>query len=102
MSNDRISEEFSFGNKVEQRPERKADDRDIHPILMLRENDRRPVIRKSLLPLDLKMIKDGEDHLGCSFGDGVDDRIPSHQLFSGCEAPRPRAGLAGHAPVKNG
>jgi hypothetical protein len=41
MSNERISEEFSFGHKVEQRPERKADDRDIHPILMLRENDRR-------------------------------------------------------------
>jgi hypothetical protein len=39
---------------------------------MLREDDRRPVIRKSLLPLDLKVIKDGEDHLGNFLSEGID------------------------------
>jgi hypothetical protein len=78
MPNERIFEELPLGHKVEQRTERKADDRDIHPILMLRENDRRPVIRKSFLPLDLKVIKDGEDHLGNPPGKLVDDRAPSH------------------------
>jgi hypothetical protein len=72
MPNERISEELPLGHKVEQRTERKADDRDIHPILMLGENDRWSVIRKSFLPLDLNVIKDGEDHLGRSFGDRID------------------------------
>jgi hypothetical protein len=81
MPNERIFEELPLGHKVEQRPERKADDRDIHPILMLRENDRRPVIRKSFLPLDLKVIKDGEDHLGRSFGEGIDKEVSFHNHF---------------------
>jgi len=81
MPNERIFEELPLGHKVEQRTERKADDRDIHPILMLRENDRRPVIRKSFLPLDLKVIKDGEDHLGRSFGEGVDKGVSFHKCF---------------------
>jgi hypothetical protein len=81
MPNERIFEELPLGHKVEQRTERKADDRDIRPILMLRENDRRPVIRKSFLPLDLKVIKDGEDHLGRSFGDRVDKGVSFHNHF---------------------
>jgi hypothetical protein len=81
MPDERIFEELAFGHKVEQRTERKADDRDIHPILMLREDDRRPVIRKSLLPLDLKVIKDGEDHLGRSSGDRVDKGVSFHNHF---------------------
>lgn len=81
MPNERIFEELPLGHKVEQGSERETDDGDIHPVLMLRENNRRPVIRKSLLPLDLKVIKDGEDHLGRSFGDKIDKGVSFHNHF---------------------
>jgi hypothetical protein len=48
---------------------------------VLGENDRRPVIRKSFLPLDLKVIKNGEDHLGRSFGDRIDKGVSFHNHF---------------------
>jgi hypothetical protein len=53
MTNERIPEEFSLGHKIEQRPEGKADDGDIRPVLMLGQNDRGAVTRKNLLPLYL-------------------------------------------------
>jgi hypothetical protein len=91
MPNERIFEELPLGHKVEQRTERKADDRDIHPILMLRENNRRPVIRKGLLPLDFKVIKDGEDHLGRSFSDRVDKGVSLHAHPDNAKCQNPNA-----------
>jgi hypothetical protein len=81
MPNERIFEELLFGHKVEQGSERETNDRNIRPILVFGENDRRPLIRKSLLPLDFKVIKDGEDHLGRFFGDRVDKGVSFHKCF---------------------
>jgi len=82
MSNERILEEFPLGHKIEEWSKGKTDDRDIRPILMLGENDRRPAIGKRLHLLDLKVIKDREDHLGCPLGYGVDKIISFHQRFT--------------------
>jgi hypothetical protein len=91
MPNERISEELPLGHKVEQRTERKADDRDIHPILMLRENDRWPVIRKSFLPLDLKVIEDGEDHLGRFLSKEIDKAVSFHDHLTTPNVKNPNA-----------
>ena len=81
MPNERILEELALGHKVEQRSKRESNDRNVRPVLVFGENDRRPVIRKSLFPFDLKVIKDGEDHLGRSLGKEIDKGASFHNHF---------------------
>jgi len=81
MPNERILEELALGHKVEQRSKRETNDRNVRPVLVFGENDRRPVIRKSLFPFDLKVIKDGEDHLGRFLGEGIDKGASFHNHF---------------------
>ena len=78
MSNERILKEFPLSHKIEEWSEGKTDDRDIRPILMLGEDDRRPAIGKRLHPLDLKVIEDREDAVGNFPGNLVDYATPSH------------------------
>jgi hypothetical protein len=82
VSNQWVFEEFLLGHKVEEWLEGKTDDWDIGPVLMLGENDHRPVIRKRRFPLCLDLIKNGESALGDLFGCGVDKGVPSHVSFA--------------------
>jgi hypothetical protein len=81
ISNEGIFEEFLLGHKVKQRFERKADNWDICPVLVLGKDNHRPVIGKRLLPLNLHPIKKGENHLGQPFGEGIDKGVSFHDHF---------------------
>jgi hypothetical protein len=81
ISNQGIFEEFLLGHKVKQRFERKADNRDIRPVLVFGQNNHGPAIRKSLLPFDLNLIENGENQAGHSFRDGIDKGVSFHSHF---------------------
>ena len=57
ISDQGIFEELFFGHKVKEWCKGNADDGDIGPVLVLGENDHRPLIRKDLLPLGPNEIK---------------------------------------------
>jgi len=82
MPNQRIFEEFFLGHKVKQGLEGEADDGNISPVLMLGKNDSGPRIRKSLSPIGLDLIKNGENQSGNPSGQEVDERVSSHPLKS--------------------
>jgi hypothetical protein len=58
MPDERIFAELAFGHKVEQRPKRETNDRNIRPVLVFGENDHRAPIWQRPPLLDLQMIKD--------------------------------------------
>ena len=91
MPNERILEELALGHKVEQRSKRESNDRNVRPVLVFGENDRRPVIRKSLFPFDLKVIKDREDHLGRFLGEGIDKGASFHAHLDNSKCQNPNA-----------
>jgi hypothetical protein len=61
ISDQGIVEELFLGHKVKKRFERKADNGNIGPVLMFGKDDDRPMISKSLLPLDFNPIKNGQN-----------------------------------------
>lgn len=78
ISNERIVEEFLLGHKIKERVKGKADHGNICPVLVLRKNDHRPMIRKSPLRLGLNPVKNGENPLSNLSGHGIDERVSSH------------------------
>jgi hypothetical protein len=78
ISNQWIFKKFLLGHKVKQWSDDKADHRNIGPVLVLGENDHRPLIGKGLLFLSLNPIKDGKNDMGNPSGHGVDKGISSH------------------------
>jgi hypothetical protein len=71
-------EELFLGHKVKERGENNAEDRDIGPILVLGENDHRPIARKDPLAFDLNSVKNGKNDFRNLFSQGVDKRISVH------------------------
>jgi hypothetical protein len=86
ISNKRIFEEFSLSHKIKQRVKGKAHHGDIGPVLMLGQDDHRPVIRNNTFPFCLNPIKKGENQLGNPFGHAVDEGIPVHLFLKSLPA----------------
>jgi hypothetical protein len=68
ISNQRIFKEFPLGHKVKQWLEGETDDRNICPVLVLRENDDRSVKRGNLFLFRFNPIKDGKNQLSNPLG----------------------------------
>ncbi len=79
ISNQWIFKKFPLSHKVKHRSDDKANHRNIGPVLMLGENDHRPLIEKNLLFLSLNPIKETKNDAGNPSGHRVDKRISSHQ-----------------------
>jgi hypothetical protein len=73
-----ISKKFFLRYKVEQRFKGEADNGNIGPILMLRQNDSRPVSRKITTHLGLNPVEHGENSTCNPFGCEVDEGISFH------------------------
>jgi len=91
ISNQWIFKKFPLRHKVKQWSDNKANHRNVGPILVLGENDHRPLIRKNLLFLSLNPIKDGKDDMGNPSGHGVDNGISSHEPLINAKVQNPNA-----------
>jgi hypothetical protein len=78
ISDQGIFEELPLGHKVKEWCKGNTDDGDIGPVLVLGENDHRPLIGKNFLPLSFDAIKNGKNQLGNPFSHGIDNRASSH------------------------
>jgi len=65
--------------------EGEADEGDICPILMFRQDDCRALSRKNRLPFDFDPVKKRENDLSNLSCDGIDDGISSHSPSAGTQ-----------------
>ena len=75
MSNQRISEEFLLGHKIEQWLKSDTDHGDIRPVLMFRKDDDRTMIRENSLLLNFNSVKNGKYPLGNFFCRRIDKGV---------------------------
>jgi len=80
LSDDGIMEEFLFGNEIKKGFEGQAYNRDIRPVLMFWKNNEGPFFRRNRRSVDLNSIEERKYKMGNLFGNGIDQRIPSHLI----------------------
>jgi hypothetical protein len=77
-SDTRSAEKLLLRNKVKGITKRKTDERDIRPVLVLRQDDSRAICWKRGLPLNVDPVKERKKNSGNLSRYRVNQRVPSH------------------------